>query len=220
METAQATIDPLTEQTVRHAEKALDLFNTERSKLFTSTGKPVYGEERHTASLNALQSELSSAFSEADSALTSRIDALQKKASLIENQDMILMLKRDDLDYANAVRPFIKEAVEDAHVQELEKMLSHALESKDRIRLLLFARYLPKRLLNKEMTSAGLAKLAFEATQAVAPDLSEAGRLREQVNAAQMARYNLIKRRDAATGASDVARNNHRQSVQRMMNKG
>ena len=125
-------------------ETAIAAYEQQLAALYRSDGQPMYTD--HAARVAALRDQLSAAIATADSQLAQRIESTNQAMARARSVDLVDLLSADELNLANAQRPYVEEDSARMSAAELQARLEAITAGDNRVSMFLWTRAATRRV--------------------------------------------------------------------------
>ena len=125
-------------------ETAIAAYERQLAALYRPDGQPMYTD--HAARVAALRDQLSAAIATADSQLAQRIESTNQALARARSVDLVDLLSVDELNLANAQRPYVEEDAAQMNPAELQARLEAIAAGDSRVSMFLWTRAATRRV--------------------------------------------------------------------------
>jgi len=127
-------------------DRAAERFEAGQKRLYRSDGQPIYGEAEHQQRLDALLGEFDGMTGSVTEAAEQAITDGKAELARMDGSSPMDTLGESELSRANSLALFVREDCESLPSHELAGRVRSALAGTDRVTVILWDRYLGKRL--------------------------------------------------------------------------
>jgi hypothetical protein len=127
-------------------ERALERQEHQKSALFRADGARLFGDEEYEERLAAIKREFTAAMDSIESSLDEKIAGAEESLLILENADPTDALTTEELEGANARRPFVSDEAFSLPLDKLVDRCRAVLAQGDRPAMFLYALYATQRV--------------------------------------------------------------------------